>query len=394
MSTLGVVELVVLPVVKDAVKEANKSASRSEAGDEGWVLEPEEVDATMSIPASMIDDDDRTMIGRLCYLGPKVWLLCCVHCTALSSAGIALSNASAAAVSTSFLGILALCFPAWCTLFLAAGVLEAVVRRYVWLRLLEHGLMLQPAGVEQSTEYRAMVGGLVVMAVSAWATLGADGNGTATTIVGAASGMVILHNSWVTPWRLPSAVSLLTGGGGVSFVAQITCVSETSVAQACAALAPGATSFAKLGAHIRAAETARQTAGHPASESHVAHPTTEWAVRRNWAMRFMGVPPPIVALRCVLGCELPVRTAASFHSAKDRAFARRMQLWNGATMAISLAVQLNLALYHGVSTSQLLATGLLLALAACALVSTNGAVDGPPHEPPQEPPSTDRVKSE
>jgi len=377
---LGVVEAI-LPSIKDGVKAA--WAEPTSKTEDGWVLEPEESDATVTVPPSMIDDTDRTMIGRLCYLGPKVWLLCYVHCTALSSAGIALANVASGAGSTSFLGIVALCFPAWCTLFLAAGMLEAVVRRYVWLRLLEHGLMLQPVGAEPSSEYRAMVGGLVLMAVSAWATLGADGNSTAASVVGCASGMMILHNSWVTPWRLPSAVALLDGSaGGVSFVSQLTCVSEALVAQACASLPPGFTSFAKLAAHIRTAASA-------------SPPTDEWAVRRNWAMRFMGIAPPIVALRPVLGCQLPVRSAASFASQKDRTFARRMQLWNVLTMAVSLSVQLYLAGWRGVSAAQLLATCSLLAVAACALAGS-AAASGAPETPRarQEPSPSHRAKSE
>ena len=196
---LGMVEAV-LPAVKATAAAMEKSAAAPEQSEstteesagaperpvstteESWELQPEASDATLSVPASMHDDTD-SMIGRLCYLGPKVWLLCYVHCTTLSSAAIALANLSFASGTTVF-GILALVFPAWCTFFLAAGLLEAVVRRYVWLRLLEHGLMIEPDAAEVSTEYRTMVGGLLLMATSAWALLGADGYSTAASIVG------------------------------------------------------------------------------------------------------------------------------------------------------------------------------------------------------------------
>ena len=127
---MNVVEAV-LPAVKATA--AASTARATEASTDGeWELQPSESDATLSVPPSMRDDTDST-IGRLCYLGPKLWLLCYVHCSSLSSGGIALAK-MAASSSVSPLGILALIFPAWCTLFLAAGVLEAVARRYVWLR--------------------------------------------------------------------------------------------------------------------------------------------------------------------------------------------------------------------------------------------------------------------
>ena len=49
----------------------------------------------------------------------------------------------------------------------------------------------------------------------------------------------------------------------------------------------------------------------------------EWSVQRNWAMRFLGVPPPIVAFAelGLLG-PMPVRCGVGFKSAKDRTFAR------------------------------------------------------------------------
>ena len=148
---------------------------------EGWALEPAEDDATLTIPEGVSDQE--TSLGRLCELLPKVWLLCFVHCSALTSSALAIASVSANSGSRllSLAGLVPLCFCTWVTLYLAAGVLENVVRRRLWLRLLENGLLLQPAPtgyVEltlHSPEHAAIGACLVVMAaIAAGASIRTD----------------------------------------------------------------------------------------------------------------------------------------------------------------------------------------------------------------------------
>ena len=128
----------VLPVVKQ-VAAARGPVALPPAPD-GWTLEPAEDDAAISLPAS-VGDGHHTTIGRLCELTPKIWLTCYVHCSTLTTAGIAVA-AAAARGGFPLCGVTAVIFATWVTLYLAAGVLENLVRRHIYLRLLENGLLL------------------------------------------------------------------------------------------------------------------------------------------------------------------------------------------------------------------------------------------------------------
>ena len=103
-------------------------------------------------------------------------------------------------------------------------------------------------------------------------------------------------------------------------------------------------------------------------------------MERNWAMRFMGVPPAIAMLQSVLlplarwlqrlrpGAQharlhawlhaLPVRRGASFKAAKDRTFSARMSLWN---LVFMVTVMLTQAACRGGPAGGKLATTLVLA---------------------------------
>ena len=144
-------------------------------------------------------------------------------------------------------------------------------------------------------------------------------------------------------WRVPSAPALLCDGAklNLALVKELTSVTESQVAAACAAMpCGGPTSFVALSASIRAATATG------------SKPSLDWAQQRNWAMRFMGVPPPIVAFSSLLG-PMPVRSCASFKAARDRTFAQRMNAWNVGSVATALAVQLSLCAADGALTSRL-----------------------------------------
>ena len=99
-----------------------------------------------------------------------------------------------------------------------------------------------------------------------------------------------------------------------------------------------------------------------------ALPAASWAVGRNWAMRFLGVPPAIALLeaallplvrqlqrllqRLCLGSgsattsalpALPVRHGLAFKAAKDRRLSARLGLWNGVFMVTVLLTVLSLS---------------------------------------------------
>jgi len=252
-------------------------------------------------------------------------------------------------------------------LFLGSGVLENVARRYVWLRLLENGLLLQPRPSGTvfdrlgSPEYRLLCGGLGLMGCLHVCVLGTDG---LQGFLGSAAALLILCHSWVIEWRLPSAADLLCSTVSaeasaspvldLDFVKQLSCVSEQEVAAACGALPEDGqpTRFVRLAEQIRAS---RVTA-HAAVGSQEAAPRS-WAAERNWAMRFMGVPPVIALLQPwlqplarhaqrLLGLDdvgllqpLPVRQGGGFKAGKDRTFSARMNLWNIAFMTTVLVTQ-------------------------------------------------------
>ena len=66
--------------------------------------------------------------------------------------------------------------------------------------------------------------------------------------------------------------------------------------------------------------------------------TTDWAAERMWAMRFMGIAPPVAAV--LRG--LPVRDGAAFKAERDRTFSSRMGLWNAAFVGVVLGVHVYL----------------------------------------------------
>uniref|UniRef100_A0A7S0I6J1 Uncharacterized protein n=1 Tax=Phaeocystis antarctica TaxID=33657 RepID=A0A7S0I6J1_9EUKA len=188
--------------------------------------------------------------------------------------------------------------------------------------------------------------------------LGVEGLGAQ---LGNAATLLILSCVW-TEWRVPSAAALLCNGLGgsvdVEYVKQLTCVSEEAVAAACAAMPLDApTSFGGLAALIRSNEIAKSAPTALPAADLSGGAAACWAVGRNWAMRFMGVPPAIALLEAVLlplarqlqrlrlgGCSantnalpaLPVRHGAGFKAAKDRTLSARMGLWNVGFMVTVL----------------------------------------------------------
>ena len=338
-----------LPAVKEVAGIPKEEEPKRAPG--GWALEPAMDDATLTIPAGA--RDDLTMLTRLCELLPKMWLLCCVHCATLTTAGIGL--ASNGSHRLPLCGLASVLFAAWVTLYLAAGVLENTVRRHVWMRLLENGLLLRPAPTGyvmllRTPEFMAIGGGLSALAVA----LAALGDLAAALTVGAAaSSVLILAKAWVADWRVPSAPAVLCDGAdiNVAFAEQLTLVDEIEVAKACAAMPlDGPTSFVALCEAVRAASAAAAPrdggSGDDGKDGEDAAGGAAWAVQRNWAMRFMGIAPPIALFAPILGL-LPVRRTSSFKSAKDRLFAERMAVWNVVTIAAALFVQLRLCLADG-----------------------------------------------
>ena len=398
-----------LPALKAAVAKPDRTQSGGEEDTswDGWELAPPAADSTLSLPGTIAHE---TTVGRLCELGPKVWLLC-VHCAVLTSSCVAIAESLPPPLY--FLAHFCLVFSAWSVLWLGSGVLENVVRRHLWLRLLENGLLLQPkpAGtiVDRcgSPEYRLLCCGLGLMGLLHLSVIGAKGLGAQ---LGNAAALLILSCSW-TEWRVPSAAVLLCNGPGgsvdIEFVKLLTCVSEEAVAAACAAMPLDApTSFGGLAALIRSVEVAKAapiapvtpvTPVAPAAASTPAAPAAadlpdeaaaRWATERNWAMRFMGVPPAIALLQPLLltlarGLQrlhsngflsqlsrlptlpalpalpaLPVRRGASFKAAKDRTFSARISLWNVVFVATVLLTQ---AACRGGPAGGRLATTLVLA---------------------------------
>ena len=395
MAAFNVVNELLLPALKAvAVSRPAVSDGDEDTSWDGWELAPPAEDSTLSLPGTLTHE---TAVGRLCELGPKVWLLC-VNCSVLVGSCVAI--AEALPLPFYFLAHACLVFSAWSLFWLGSGMLENVARRHLWLRLLENGLLLQPkpAGTILdrcgSPEYRLLCCGLGLMSVLHLSVLGLEGLGAQ---LGNAATLLILSCVW-TEWRVPSAAALLCNGPGgtidVAYVKQLTCVSEEAVAIACASFGglDAPTSFAGLAALIRSAEIANAAPTAPANATPTASPATlatadlsdeeatRWAVERNWAMRFMGVPPAIAMLQSVLlplarwlqrlrpGAQharlhawlhaLPVRRGASFKAAKDRTFSARMSLWN---LVFMVTVMLTQAACRGGPAGGKLATTLVLA---------------------------------
>jgi hypothetical protein len=359
MAAFNAVNELLLPALKAAVARTGDE----DTSWDGWELTPPAEDSTLSLPGELAHE---TTVGRVCELGPKVWLLC-VHCAVLLGSCFAIAEALPPPFC--FLALACLAFSAWSVLWLGSGVIESVARRHLWLRLLENGLLLQPkpAGTILdrcgSPEYRLLCCGFGLMGLLHLSVLGVEGLGAQ---LGNAATLLILSCVW-TEWRVPSAAALLCNGLGgsvdVEYVKQLTCVSEEAVAAACAAMPLDApTSFGALAALIRSTEVTKAAPATPAAPAAPAAlpaanvsggAAARWAVGRNWAMRFMGVPPAIALLEAVLLPlarwlrrlrlansnalpALPVRHGAGFKAAKDRTLSTRMGLWNAVFMVTVL----------------------------------------------------------
>ena len=358
MAAFNAVNELLLPALKAAVARPAQGDGDEATSWDGWELTPPAEDSTLSLPGTLTHE---TTVGRLCELGPKVWLLC-LHCAVLVGSCFAIAEALPPPLC--FLAHACLAFSVWSVLWLGSGVIESVARRHVWLRLLENGLLLQPkpAGtiIDRcgSPEYRLLCCGFGLMGLLHLIVLGVEGLGAQ---LGNAATLLILSCVW-TEWRVPSAAALLCNGPGgsvdVEYVKQLTCVSEEAVAAACAAMPLDTpTSFGGLAALIRSTEIDKAApAALPAADVS-GGAAARWAVGRNWAMRFMGVPPAIALLEAVLlplgqrlqqlrvgGCSvntnalpaLPVRRGAGFKAAKDRTLSARMGLWNVGFMVTVL----------------------------------------------------------
>ena len=361
MAAFNAVNELLLPALKAAVARPARGDGDEDTSWDGWELTPPAEDSTLSLPQALSHE---TTVGRLCELGPKVWLLC-VHCAVLAGSCFAIAEALPPPLCFLAHACLGLAFSTWSVLWLGSGVIESVARRHLWLRLLENGLLLQPrpAGTILdrcgSPEYRLLCCGFGLMGLLHLSVLGVEGLGAQ---LGNAATLLILSCVW-TEWRVPSAAVLLCNGPGgsvdVEYVKQLTCVSEEAVAAACAAMPLDApTSFGGLAALIRSTEIAKAAPATPAAPAPPAEipaanlsggAAARWAVGRNWAMRFMGVPPAIALLEAALlplarwlqqlrlGSRsantnalptLPVRHGAGFKAAKDRTLSARMGLWN------------------------------------------------------------------
>ena len=159
----------VLPWFKQAASKLVPDKAKSK-DDRDWVLAPAQDDSAITLPTEVAHGDESTTLGRICELGPKVWILCWLHCHAVVSAALMISHQYPSVLGP-LVGVALLAFTAWATIYLGSGVLENVARRHVWLRLAENGLLLKPGSVgtaghhlTKSLEYRVLVGGLFSMA--------------------------------------------------------------------------------------------------------------------------------------------------------------------------------------------------------------------------------------
>ena len=209
MAAFNAVNELFLPAFKAAIARP----AQVDRDEDGWELTPHAEDSTLSLPRTLADAHETT-VGRLCELGPKVWLLC-VHCAVLVSSCFAIAE-KRGEVERGFLlrgefsaplAHACLAFSAWSVLWLGSGVIESVARRHIWLRLLENGILLQPkpAGtiIDRcgSPEYRLLCCGFGLMGLLHLSVLGVDGLGAQ---LGNAATLLILSCAW-TAWRVPSA---------------------------------------------------------------------------------------------------------------------------------------------------------------------------------------------
>ena len=75
MAAFNAVNELFLPALKAAIARP----AQVDRDEDGWELTPPAEDSTLSLPRTLAHE---TTVGRLCELGPKVWLLC-VHCAVL-----------------------------------------------------------------------------------------------------------------------------------------------------------------------------------------------------------------------------------------------------------------------------------------------------------------------
>lgn len=312
-----------------------------------WVLAPASDDASITLPPEMANGGESTTLGRICELGPKVWILCYLHCHAVVSSALTISHMWPSLLGP-LVGVALLAFTAWATIYLGSGVLENVARRHVWLRLAENGLLLKPSSVgtaghhlAKSLEYRMLVGGLLLMAAqlavcSMQSMLGrheAPADLSPSAFLASASALLILHKHWVATWRLPSAADILCGAGtdalggaiDLDLVKQYRWVSECHVAHVCAGAPHGPMSFGALAALLKVDPPPLRV-------------STDWAAERMWAMRFMGIAPPV----SVVVRGLRVREGAAFKAERDRVFSSRMAMWNSVFVGTVLGVHVAL----------------------------------------------------
>ena len=208
MAAFNAVNELFLPAIKAAIARP----AQVDRDEDGWELTPPAEDSTLSLPRTLADAHETT-VGRLCELGPKVWLLC-VHCAVLVGSCFAIAE-KRGEVERGFLlrgeisaplAHACLAFSAWSVLWLGSGVIESVARRHIWLRLLENGILLQPkpAGtiIDRcgSPEYRLLCCGFGLMGLLHLSVLGVEGLGAQ---LGSAATLLILSCAW-TEWRVPS----------------------------------------------------------------------------------------------------------------------------------------------------------------------------------------------
>ena len=176
MAAFNAVNELFLPALKAAIARP----AQVDRDEDGWELTPPAEDSTLSLPRTLAHE---TTVGRLCELGPKVWLLC-VHCAVLVGSCFAIAEKQISAP----LAHACLAFSAWSVLWLGSGVIESVARRHIWLRLLENGILLQPkpAGtiIDRcgSPEYRVLCCGFGLMGLLHLSVLGVEGLGLAELV--------------------------------------------------------------------------------------------------------------------------------------------------------------------------------------------------------------------
>ena len=120
MAAFNAINELILPAFRGVVDQPNKK--KAAQGD--WELSPPADDATLSLPAALDQAAHETTIGRLCELGPKVWLLCYVHAFALMGSCAAIAEGLPSSGPLTWLAHACLAFSAWSMLFLGSGIVE------------------------------------------------------------------------------------------------------------------------------------------------------------------------------------------------------------------------------------------------------------------------------